>query len=59
MTVGNNRRNIPRNIKKKRKVFSGLHKPLTDRKLKLKMSGPYKNEKFTLAEIRKLVEDIK
>ncbi len=59
MTAGNNRRKIPRNIKKERKVFSGLHKPLPGRKLKLKMSGPYKNENFTLVEIRKLVKNTK
>ncbi len=59
MTVGNNKRNIPRNIKKKRRIFSGLHKPLPGRKLNLKMSGPCKHEEFALVEIRKLVGNTK
>ncbi len=59
MTVGNNKRSIPRNIKKKRRVFSGLHKPLPGQKLKLKMSGPCKHENFALVEIRKLVKSDK
>ncbi len=55
MTIGNNRRNIPRSKGKKRGIFSGFHKPLPGRKLKLKKLGPEKYEKFTLVEIRKLV----
>ncbi len=55
MVVKNNRRNIPRYIGKKKIIFSGHHKPFPDRKLNLKISGPGKNEKFTLVEIRKLV----
>jgi hypothetical protein len=55
MTLENNRRNM----KKNKKVFSGLHKPLSDPKLNLKISGRCKHEKFTLEEIRKLVQDTK
>ena len=59
MIDGNNRRNIPRNIKKKRKVFSGLHKPIPGRKINLKKLGPENYKKFTLVEIRKLIGNTK
>ncbi len=55
MTIEKNRRSLPRSIERKRIVFSGHHKPLPERKLKLKKLGPEKYDNFTLVEIRKLV----
>jgi hypothetical protein len=58
MTIVNNKRDIPR-YGNKEKVFSGFHKPLSNLKLTLKLSGSGKYEKSILAEIRKMVESSK
>ncbi len=55
MTIVNNKRNFPI-YRKQGKILSGFHKSLSDRKLKLKLTGFGKYEKSTLVEIRKMVE---
>jgi hypothetical protein len=56
MTIGNNKRNLPRYSKK---VFSGIHKPLSEPKLKPKLSVYGKHKKSTLTEMRERINSSK